>query len=83
MSFTRISANVNDFRNDLSLLRKLDWQLGQRDRLMFSFNYNKFNSPGGEITLILILGNLLFQAEIIEEAFVNTSLLVSPESRRS
>ncbi len=36
--------------NDLSLYPKLDWQMTPNDHLTFSYNYNRFDSPGGEIT---------------------------------
>ncbi len=37
-------------RDDLSFFPKLDWHLSDADQLSFVYNYNKFNSPGGEIT---------------------------------
>lgn len=36
--------------DDLSFFPKVDWQLDSADHLTFSYNYNRFNSPGGEIT---------------------------------
>lgn len=37
-------------RDDLSFFPKLDWHLSDADQLSFVYNYNTFNSPGGEIT---------------------------------
>lgn len=37
-------------RDDLSFFPKLDWHLSDADQLSFVYNYNRFNSPGGEIT---------------------------------
>jgi hypothetical protein len=37
-------------RDDLSFFRKLDWQSRESDHFTFVYNYNRFNSPGGEIT---------------------------------
>ncbi|MGC9197600.1 MAG: carboxypeptidase regulatory-like domain-containing protein [Acidobacteriaceae bacterium] len=38
------------YQNDLDLAPKIDWQATQMDHLTFYYNYNKFDSPGGEIT---------------------------------
>ncbi len=37
-------------RNDYQLMGRLDWQASSRDGLFLSFNWNRFNSPGGVIT---------------------------------
>ncbi len=37
-------------RDDLSFFPKVDWQLDNADHLTFEYNYNRFSSPGGEIT---------------------------------
>lgn len=37
-------------RDDLSFFPKLDWQPRESDHFTFVYNYNRFNSPGGEIT---------------------------------
>ncbi len=37
-------------RDDVSFFPKLDWHLSNADQLSFVYNYNKFDSPGGEIT---------------------------------
>jgi len=36
--------------DDLSFFPKLDWQPTNVDHVSFVYNYNRFNSPGGEIT---------------------------------
>lgn len=36
--------------DDLSFFPKIDWQPTAADRVTFAYNYNRFNSPGGEIT---------------------------------
>ena len=36
--------------DDLSFFPKLDWQPTNADHVSFVYNYNRFNSPGGEIT---------------------------------
>ena len=36
--------------NDLSFYPKVDWQMTPNDHLTLSYNYSKFDSPGGEIT---------------------------------
>src|SRR5487761_673841 len=36
--------------DDLSFFPKVDWQPTSADHLTFVYNYNRFNSPGGEIT---------------------------------
>ncbi|MGH9430501.1 MAG: TonB-dependent receptor domain-containing protein, partial [Terriglobia bacterium] len=48
-----IQSNIgvrNRRRDDLSLFPKVDWQPDLADHITFSYNYNKFTSPGGEIT---------------------------------
>ncbi len=37
-------------RDDLSFFPKLDWHASDKDQVSFVYNYNTFNSPGGEIT---------------------------------
>ncbi|MDQ2842072.1 MAG: carboxypeptidase regulatory-like domain-containing protein [Acidobacteriota bacterium] len=37
-------------RDDLSFFPKIDWHVSDSDQLSFVYNYNTFNSPGGEIT---------------------------------
>ena len=37
-------------RDDLSFFPKLDWHISDADQISFVYNYNKFDSPGGEIT---------------------------------
>lgn len=37
-------------QDDLLFFPKVDWQLGQNNHFTFVYNYNKFDSPGGEIT---------------------------------
>ncbi|MHB8484303.1 MAG: TonB-dependent receptor domain-containing protein [Candidatus Acidiferrales bacterium] len=36
--------------DDISFFPKIDWQATTNDHLTFVYNYNRFNSPGGEIT---------------------------------
>jgi hypothetical protein len=38
-------------KNDLVFTPRLDWQAASRDSLFLSFNLNRFNSPGGVITV--------------------------------
>jgi len=38
-------------KNDLVVTPRLDWQATSRDSLFLSFNLNRFNSPGGVITV--------------------------------
>jgi hypothetical protein len=37
-------------RDDLSFFPKIDWHASNNDQVAFVYNYNTFNSPGGEIT---------------------------------
>ncbi len=37
-------------RDDLSFFPKVDWQPTSKDTVTLMYNYNKFDSPGGEIT---------------------------------
>ncbi len=37
-------------RDDLSFFPKVDWQVTQNDHVTLVYNYNRFDSPGGEIT---------------------------------
>jgi len=37
-------------RDDLSFFPKIDWHVSDKDQVTFAYNYNTFNSPGGEIT---------------------------------
>jgi hypothetical protein len=37
-------------RDDLSFFPKIDWHVRGSDQINFVYNYNTFNSPGGEIT---------------------------------
>lgn len=37
-------------RDDISFFPKVDWQASDKDHLTFVYNYNRFTSPGGEIT---------------------------------
>ena len=37
-------------RDDLSFMPKVDWQASPKDLVTFLYNYNKFDTPGGEIT---------------------------------
>ena len=52
-AFNAIESNIGfrkRRRDDLSFFPKVDWHLGNSDQLSFAYNYNTFNSPGGEIT---------------------------------
>ncbi len=48
-----IKTNIGSrarMQNDLLFFPKVDWQATQKDHVTFVYNYNKFDSPGGEIT---------------------------------
>jgi hypothetical protein len=49
-AITRNLGQRSRYANDLSFYPKVDWQVTNSDHLAVSYNYNKFNSPGGEIT---------------------------------
>jgi hypothetical protein len=52
-AFNAIESNIGfrkRRRDDLSFFPKVDWQLGNSDQISLVYNYNTFNSPGGEIT---------------------------------
>lgn len=49
-AITRNLGQRSRYANDLSFYPKVDWQLNSGNHLTFSYNYNRFNSPGGEIT---------------------------------
>jgi hypothetical protein len=48
-----INSNLNQrqrYANNLSFFPKIDWQPATADHVTFSYNYSKFDSPGGEYT---------------------------------
>lgn len=53
--------------DNLSFFPKVDWQAASADHLTFTYNYSRFNSPGGEITFNPVAS---FGAEALPNNFV-------------